>query len=124
MAKLQLRPGAGGILGATAAALLFAATPLARASADATPIRNAEAACTAVKAHVTERDHVPLPTIAFCDVTPAANSPAGYYVIALHGRARCDGICSYNMGWFAVEKATGRLFEWDVAEMRLGSPLS
>jgi hypothetical protein len=27
------------------------------------------------------------------------------------------------MGWFAVQKATGRVFEWDVAELRLGPPV-
>jgi len=27
------------------------------------------------------------------------------------------------MGWFAVQKATGRVFEWDVAEQKLGLPV-
>ena len=46
-----------------------------------------------------------------------------YYVLALHSRRDCDGICSTNMGWFAVEKATGRVFNWDVAEWKLGPPI-
>jgi hypothetical protein len=28
------------------------------------------------------------------------------------------------MGWFAVAKATGRVFEWDMAEDQLGRPVN
>jgi hypothetical protein len=27
------------------------------------------------------------------------------------------------MGWFAVDKRTGRVFDWDVAEMKLGQSI-
>jgi len=27
------------------------------------------------------------------------------------------------MGWFAVDKRTGRVFEWDVTDMKLGKPI-
>jgi hypothetical protein len=28
------------------------------------------------------------------------------------------------MGWFAVEKETGRVFEWDMAEEKLGPSIA
>jgi hypothetical protein len=64
--------------------------------------------------------HISPSTIAFCD---HADSPPGYYVLALHSNRHCEGICSTNMGWFAVQKASGRIFEWDVGEQKLGSPI-
>ena len=51
------------------------------------------------------------------------DSPRGYYVMALHSRRECDGICSTNMGWFAIRRSSGRVFEWDVADMKIGKPL-
>jgi hypothetical protein len=93
--------------------------------ANAVPVTTAESACTLVKAHVVSRWHIPMRAIAFCDVIPSDSSPHAFYVMALHGkREDCTGICSTNMGWFAVKKATGQIFEWDVAEQRPGSPLS
>ncbi len=61
--------------------------------------------------------------IAFCDLVAPDSSPSGYYVLALHSTRKCDGICSTHMGWFAVQKATGRVFEWDMVEDKLGLPV-
>jgi len=92
-----------------------------RAPLAAQPIKTAKAACATVKVQVSARGHFPISAIAFCDMIPADSSPKELYVLALHGRRHdCDGICSTNMGWFAVQKATGRVFEWDVTEDKLG----
>ena len=87
----------------------------------AAPVRTAKAACALVKARVSARDQFPVSAIAFCDMIPEASVPKEFYVLALHGkRSDCEGICSTNMGWFAVQKSTGRVFEWDMAEDKLG----
>jgi hypothetical protein len=90
---------------------------------DAAPVRTAKAACERVKTRVSSVEHFPVSIVAFCDTLRAADSPKGFYVLALHSNRHCDGICSTNMGWFAVEKRTGRVLEWDVAEMKLGRPI-
>ena len=85
---------------------------------DAAPVRTAKAACERVKTRLSAVERFPV-----CDPIGAADSPKGFYVLSLHSNRHCDGICSTNMGWFAVEKRTGRVFEWDVAEMKLGPPV-
>ena len=80
-------------------------------------------ACERVKVRASTVQHFPMSIFAFCDLIDAVGSPKGFYVLALHSNRQCDGICSTNMGWFAVEKKTGRVFEWDVAEMELGKPI-
>jgi hypothetical protein len=102
-----------------AAGLLPWAAPLDAAA----PVRSAKAACERVKARVSAVKHFPRSIVAFCDPVGAADSPTHFYVLALHSNRHCEGICSTNMGWFAVEKKTGRVFEWDVAEMKLGQPV-
>ena len=105
-------------------AMLFAMGLLSpTAPLDAAPVRTANAACERVKTRVSAVEHFPVSVIAFCDTTAVADSPNGFYLLALHSNRKCDGICSTNMGWFAVEKRTGRVFEWDVAEMKLGKPV-
>jgi hypothetical protein len=85
-------------------------------------VKTAKSACAVAKARVSAQRHFPVSEVAFCDHVGAVDSPRGYYVLAFHGkRTDCGGICgSTNMGWFAVQKATGRVFEWDVAEDKLG----
>ncbi|WP_168045995.1 hypothetical protein [Brevundimonas alba] len=87
---------------------------------NATPVTTAEEACAAVKAHVVSRNSRAASVIAFCDHIPETESPRGYYVMALHSNRECEGICSTNMGWFAVQKSTGDVLDWDVAEWRPG----
>jgi hypothetical protein len=86
-------------------------------------VKTEKTACALVKAHVSASRHFLISAIASCDVIAAASSPRGYFVLALHGSRDCGGICSTNMGWFAVEKATGRMFEWNVADNKLGPAL-
>ncbi|QIK77989.1 hypothetical protein G7077_02750 [Sphingomonas piscis] len=101
-----------------ATGLLAPTAPLAAAR-----VSTATAACERVKTQYAAANHFPVSVVAFCDPIESADSPEGFYVLALHSNRKCDGICSTNMGWFAVKKRTGRVFEWDVVEMRLGGPL-
>jgi len=87
------------------------------------PVTTAEAACNAVKASVASSRHIPTSAISFCDTISADSSPQDLYVLALHSKRDCDDICSTNMGWFAIQKTTGRVFEWNVAEWKPGSPV-
>lgn len=105
------------------AALLLVGWGLSLQPLNAAPVRTEKAACDRVKTRISAVRHIPLSVVAFCDGIGAADSPEGFYVLALHSNRRCDGICSTNMGWFAVQKETGRVFEWDVAEMKLGRPV-
>ena len=92
--------------------------------ASAEPVTSVQAACAAATAQVTAQRHLPISHVAVCDDLPEADSPEGYYLLAL--RAHCfDEICgSTNMGWFAVQKATGSVFEWDLAESKAGPAVS
>jgi hypothetical protein len=111
--------------GIAMATLAVASTLLIAEPANAAPVTTAKSACAVVKAHIVSRWHIPMRAIAFCDVIPSDSSPHAFYVMALHGKRRdCTGICSTNMGWFAVRKTTGQVFEWDMAEQRPGLPLN
>lgn len=102
------------------AVLLLASPLLLAVAANAQPVRTEQAACDLVKARVAAIRQFPARRIAFCDVIPRASSPTGFRVLALHSDRVCEGICSTNLGWFAIEMATGRVFEWDVGDWRLG----
>ena len=90
------------------------------ATADAAPDRSDHEACALATSRFTASHRLPISRIGLCDVLPAERSPRGYAVLALHSTRQCDGICSTLLGWFAVERANGRVFEWDVAEWRRG----
>ncbi|MBX9460982.1 MAG: hypothetical protein KL785_07775 [Brevundimonas sp.] len=84
-------------------------------------VSSAEAACVVATARVTAQRRLPTSHVAFCDDVSEADSLAGYYVMAL--RAHClEELCgSTNMGWFAVQRASGEVFEVDdVADWKLG----
>lgn len=107
-----------------AAVSLMAASAIMPGAASAAPVENKKSACIAVKNRLAVLRHFPRKMMAYCDIIPVKDSPPGYYVMAIHSRRKCDGICSTNMGWFAIQKATGRVFEWDVAEDRLGPEIA
>src|ERR1051325_9366107 len=86
-------------------------------------VRTPNAACERVKTVVAARGHFDVRKIAFCDIISKSKSPRGYYVLALHSDRQCEGICSSNMGWYAVQAASGGAFEWDVSEMTVGPPI-
>jgi hypothetical protein len=87
----------------------------------AATVTSEQAACDLTKARVAARGHFSVSAIAFCDVIVPEAQPKGFYVLALHSTRKCDGICSTHMGWFAVHKASGRVYEWDINEDKLGS---
>jgi hypothetical protein len=93
------------------------------APAGAATVTTEKAACDLTKARVAARGHFPVLAIAFCDVIVPEAQPKGFYVLGLHGkRDDCGGdVCSSTlMGWFAVQKSTGQVFEWDMVEDKLG----
>lgn len=105
------------------AALLLLTTFLQ--PAEITPpavIATGDAACAAATAHIVSRYPEAQDRLSSCDVIAEADSPPGYYILAVHSDRVCDGICSTNMGWFAVERATGLVFDWDVGEQRVMTP--
>lgn len=108
---------------ATITALLLGVGPLPLSPLNAAPVRTEKAACNRVKTYVSAVEHFPVSAIALCDITEGAVGPRGFYVMALHSNRHCDGICSTNMGWFAVEKRTGHVFKWNAADMKLGALL-
>jgi hypothetical protein len=72
-------------------------------------------------AMVTGQRGLPISHVAYCDQIDEADGRPDYYIMAL--RAHCfEDLCgSTLMGWFAVEKVTGNVFEVDdVAEWTLG----
>ena len=104
--------------------MVLGSLPPSAAVAGSGSVRTPHAACERIKAEVASLGQFDVRNIAFCDIIGRADSPRGYYVLALHSkRPDCDGICSTNMGWFAVHKTSGRVFEWDVAESMLGAPI-
>ena len=102
--------------------LAFAALPLTGCSTSQ-PMATETEACDLVKVSVSERSPEARSQIATCDHIAESDSPPGYYVMALHSNRECDGICSTNMGWFAVQQSTGDVFDWDVAELKVGRRL-
>jgi hypothetical protein len=57
----------------------------------------------------------------WCDTTSNSKSP--YAVMGLHSDRRCDYICSSLVGWYAVERKTGKIFAWDINEDVVGALL-
>lgn len=112
------------MISAKVVASLFAASLIQwSTSASAVEVTTEKAACSLTKARVAARGHFPISAIAFCDFIVPEAQPKGFYVLGLHGkRDDCGGdICgSTLMGWFAVQKATGQVFEWDINEDRPG----
>ena len=118
--KLRMAPSA-----AIAVALFATGSILQAASARTALVRTEKAACASLKRVMASKGHFPISRIAFCDTVAPEHGLKGYYVIGLHGkRDDCgpDGICgSTLMGWFAVEKSTGRVFEFDLEEWKPGA---
>lgn len=87
------------------------------APARGTPIKSENAACARLKAVFIARYRVRPSLIDYCD---RIDGPRAFYVIVLHSRRDCDSICSTIMGWYAVEKTSGRIFEWDPVDDKVG----
>lgn len=106
----------------TGAALVSAAAMLGCASARHELSEGQ--ACELVKAQIAEIRLYPKTVPTFCDHVAPDASPPEFYVLALHSYRDCDGICSTNLGWFAVHKSTGQVFNWNVTDLRVGTPVS
>lgn len=87
------------------------------------PVADAQAACAVATSRVTAQRDLPPSHVARCDSIPEADGLNGYYILALFAHCSEEVCGSTNMGWFAVRKATGEVFEWDVAEWKIGQPV-
>ncbi len=117
MAGIKVAANIAGFMGPLVAMLVWAAP------AHASPVRSGAAACALAKTRVATHLHRTRSSIPSCETLRATDSPRGYYILALRGWCR-ETICGSTLiGWFAVHKRTGRIFEWDVGEDRLGTEL-
>lgn len=85
-------------------------------------VSSEQQACTLATARVVEVNRFPTAHVAACDPVMASDTP-GYYVLALQSDRRCEDICSTNLGWYAIRRSDGEVFDWDVGESRLGPPV-
>src|ERR1043165_2914179 len=99
--------------------LLVASTVAAVSSPNPATVTSGAQACALVKASFSATHNFPRSRIGYCDFA-VRYVPRGYYVLILHSTRRCNYICSSWLGSFAVEKANGRVFEWNTADWRLG----
>jgi hypothetical protein len=84
-------------------------------------VTSPQAACALATERVTKLRGLPTSHVATCDDAAEGADANGYFVLAL--LAHChEAVCgSTNMGWFAVRKSDGELFDWDVAEWQPGA---
>ena len=97
---------------------LFALVPSGCAKPKA--VASAEAACAVATARVTAQRRLPISHVAVCDGVSEGDGPPGYYVMALRAHCREEMCGSTLMGWFAVKKASGEVFEVDVEDWKVG----
>lgn len=91
------------------------------ALAASAPVNDAASACAAATARVTAARGLPFSHVAVCDPSSEVPELPDYYVLALRAYCREDLCGSTNMGWFAVQKTTGDVFEIDdVGDWTLG----
>lgn len=88
---------------------------------------SASHACSTLKARVGAHDGVApaqLDKTWFCDITEdKEHGHPEWWVIGLRSFRQCDGICSNLRGWFAVNRSSGEVREWDVGAGKLGGPI-
>lgn len=86
-------------------------------------VKSPDVACTLATDRVTAHRGLPVSHVVDCEANADADGLSGYYILAL--LAAChEEICgSTSMGWFAVSKATGEVFDWNVADWKLGRPI-
>jgi len=61
----------------------------------------------------------------FCDIAkdPYYENPPDWWVIRLRSSRQCDGICSNLRGWFAVNRLTNEVREFDMGRHAVGGPI-
>ena len=53
--------------------------------------------------------------IAGCDHVRPEGAPNDYYVLRLNSQCREEICGSVLLGWYGVEKGTGRVYDWDIS---------
>jgi hypothetical protein len=100
---------------------------VARAEDSQTPAVSGPEACAALKKRMAVHDHVAtadLDKTWFCDITNGDDeAQPEWWVIGLRSFRQCDEICSNLRGWFAVNRKTGEVREWNMGEDVLGGPI-
>jgi hypothetical protein len=91
----------------------------------AQPALTQSEACAVLKERVSKVDGIPesgpIGTGWFCDFSRLSDRQ--WFVVALRSNRQCEGICSNLMGWYAVNRGTGAVHEYDVADLRVGAKL-
>lgn len=91
------------------------------AGAEAAQVTTPQAACALATERVTKLRGLPASHVATCDGAAEEADANGYFILALLAHCR-EALCgSTNMGWFAIRKSDGDLFDWDVAGWRPGA---
>ena len=87
------------------------------------PVVSDEDACERAKEAVVDAHLYEMSQIASCEMS---DKPTGqeFYVMRLNGHCREDVCGSILLGWYGVERETGRVFDWDIAENRPGGDVS
>ena len=80
-------------------------------------------ACERARAAVARRDAYEKSAIAGCDYSVADNMP-NLHVLRLNAFCHEELCGSVLLGWFAVDKDSGQVFEWNVADWTLGEELA
>lgn len=82
-----------------------------------------QTACATATARVAALRQLPATHVAFCEAG-SHNDVPGYYVVSLRGHCREEMCGSTLIGWFAVRKGDGAVFEFNVGEWKVGHPVS
>ena len=93
----------------------------------ATPSSNSKA-CSVLKERIGVHDGVPPTALGktwFCRIAkdPYGENPPDWWVIGLRSSRQCDGICSNPRGWFAVNRLTNEVREFDMGKHAVGGPI-
>ena len=101
--------------------LAYSASSLTEAS----ELLSEKAACTALKKTISKQashpESGPVGMGWFCDTSTQSNEQ--WFVIALRSNRECEGISSNLMGWYAVDRRSGAIHDYNAADMEVGAPL-
>ena len=108
-------------------ALLLCITAMAPCHAESPAgILSQQDACSVLKKRIAKLENLPEGGPAeggwFCDFSTSRDNQ--WYVIALRSNRHCEGICSNLMGWYAVNRSSGSVHQYDVAELRVGAEVN
>lgn len=87
------------------------------------PVRSDKAACSTAIERVAAVRQLSATHVASCEAATDSEVP-GYYVVGLWGHCREELCGSTLIGWFAVRKTDGAVFELNVGEWNVGQPVS